>query len=66
MKEKIKKALGEQIENEEEEDEKYDYGAECLEVYLNRERPNTFFEEIFFKKDPKNGLVYTNEENMKK
>lgn len=61
MKEKIKMAV-----DEESEDEKYDYGAECQEVYLNRERPNTFFEEIYFKKDPKYGLVYTNEENMKK
>lgn len=48
------------------EDEKYDYGAECQEVYLNRKRANTFFEEIGFRKDAKNALVYTNEENMKK
>ena len=47
-------------------DEEYDYGAECEEVYLKRERPNTYLEEIYFKKDVKNGLVYTNEEKMKK
>lgn len=68
MKEKINKAQEQTLlsESDNEEDEKYDYGRECAEVYLNRERPNTFFEEIYFRKDAKNGLVYTNEENMKK
>ncbi len=64
MKEQIKKALeGSQPIDE---DEKYDYGLECQEVYLNRKRTNTFFEEIGFRKDAKNALVYTNEEKLKK
>ncbi len=35
-------------------------------MYLNRKRTNTFFEEIGFRKDAKNALVYTNEEKLKK
>ena len=65
MRDKLKKAAA-QVTSEEEEDEKYDYGAECKEAYLKRERSNTHFEEIGFRKDAKNALVYTNEENLKK
>jgi hypothetical protein len=49
-----------------EEEDGYDYGQEIDEVYLKRRSKNDYFEQIYFKKDPKHALIYTNEELMKK
>jgi hypothetical protein len=49
-----------------EEEEEYDYGQECEEVFCRRARENKFFEEIHFKRDPKHALVYTDTEYMQK
>ena len=48
------------------EDKDYDYEKEVEEIWLQRQRPNTFFEDNDFKKDDKLGLVYTNDEYLKK
>ena len=46
------------------EEEGYDYGQECEEVFYQRKRPNKYFEDIHFKRDPAYGLVYTNTDYM--
>lgn len=67
MEDKISKAKSKEDgwQSSDEEDD-YDYGQECEEVYYRRKRPNKFFEEIHFKRDPKHALVYTNTEYMQK
>ncbi len=67
MEEKMEKAQSgaDGWQNSDEEDD-YDYGQECSEVFLQRKKPNTYFEELDFKRDPKHGLVYTNTDYMQK
>ena len=47
-------------------EEKDQYAQECKEVFLMGKRVNSHFEDHDFRKDAKLGLVYTNEEVMKK
>jgi len=67
MEEKMKAAKSqEEAWESSEEEEGYDYGQECEEVFCRRERQNKYFEEIHFRRDHKHALVYTNTEYMQK
>ena len=67
MEKKIREAKrGEDGGDKTDEDEDYDYGQECEEVFYQRKKQSTYFEDIHFRRDPKHGLVYTNTEYMQK
>jgi hypothetical protein len=67
MDEKLKSAINKEDRWESsEEEEEYDYGQECEEVYYKRTKQSKYFEEINFRRDQKNALVYTDTDYMQK
>ncbi|CDW89867.1 oxysterol binding family protein [Stylonychia lemnae] len=48
------------------EDSSYDYDQEVRHLTLRKGEVNQFFEENDFKREPKHGLIFTNEELLKK